>query len=237
MRAIAQLLVLVAVVSAGSAGCKGPAHNPHDAGARLSDLVERWREIRGNGWSCEERAPTETPIVDCQRVRRELEGLALEFPRNVPVLLANAVVSFQAKQFARSQMHLDALFELEPVQPDAAVLRTRLAVREGNLRFARRFIDEQIELTPDHSELREARAAVRYLARDLAGAARDLETARSLGAPEARVVYHQGLVAEAAGRLEEAERHYRRAAALQSGPSQAASRLRALRLGADPGPR
>lgn len=225
-RALAVALVLVGAAT----GCQSPTHNPYDAGERLDALIERWREVQANGWVCEQDAPREAPFVDCDRIRVELERLAIEFPRNEPVLLTNAVVSYQVKQFERSQMFLDALFELQPVHPDAAVLRTRLAVREGNLRFARRFVDEQIELTPDHGELREARAAVRYLARDYRGAARDLEYALALGAPEARVAYHRGLVAEAAGRVEEAMGFYVRAVELDSQNALAASRLRALRL-------
>ena len=143
------------------------------------------------------------------------------------MLLANAVVAYQVKRPDRSQMYLDALFELQRIHPEAAVLRTRLAIQDGNLRFARRFVDEQIELTPDHGELREVRAAVRYLGKDYAGAARDLEKALALDAPEARVRYHQGLVAEGAGRFKDAMRFYARSVELapdETGPGRACGR-------------
>ena len=227
-------VILALVVLFLASACQSPTGNPYDSSERLAELVARWRHVQENGWACEENAARETPLVDCERIRRDLEKLALEFPRDVPVLLTNAVVSYQVKRFDRSQMYLDALFALERVHPDAAVLRARLAVREGNLRFARRFVDEQIELTPDHGELREVRAAVRYLSKDYPGAAKDLEAALALGSPEGRIAYHQGLVAEAAGRLSEAKRYYQRAIALTPGPSPAKARLRGLRLEASP---
>ncbi|MEM7409301.1 MAG: hypothetical protein AAF430_03585 [Myxococcota bacterium] len=227
-------LTACVIACLGVACASNPNQNPYDSSERLAELVARWRHVQENGWACEENAARETPVVDCERIRIDLERLALEFPRDVPVLLANAVVSYQVKRYQRSQMFLDALFDLERVHADAAVLRTRLAVREGNLRFARRFVDEQIELTPDHGELREARAAVRYLAKDYDGAARDLEAALELGVPESRIAYHQGLVAEAAGRLDDAKFYYGRAVSLNPGGSPAASRLRGLRLESTP---
>ncbi|MGH0032532.1 MAG: tetratricopeptide repeat protein [Myxococcota bacterium] len=229
-RAFLHRLAAAAVCLAVGTACQTPGSNEYDVEERLEDLLARWETVREHGWTCEEDAPRETPIVDCERIRRDLERLALEFPRSVPVLLANAVIAQQTDRPARSQMYLNALFAIEAVHPDAAVLRARLALRDGNLRFARRLVDEQIELTPDHAGLREVRAAVCYLSGDLEGAQRDLAAAASLGSPASRVAYHEGLVSEAAGRLDEARDHYARALELDADAPRAASRLRGLEV-------
>lgn len=226
----------LAVLSWVAGACQTPTENPYDSEARLAELMEQYREIRRNGWRCEERKPTVTPFVDCERIRKNLERLAIEFPRDVPVLMANAVIAFETQRYSRSQMYLDRVLALETTHPDAAALRVELAVREGNLRFARRLVDEQIELAPDRGKLREARAAVRYLSGDYLGAERDLEAALALGVPPARVAYHKGLLAEARGHSLEAIDHYGRALELDPGDEKAASRLRALELGIAPDP-
>ena len=194
-------------------------------------LLAGWREVRSNGWTCEQSAPEDTPLVDCERIRTELEQMAYDFPRHVPVLFANAIVAFENRQYGKSQMFLDTLFNVQPAYPDAAVLRSRIAVREGNMRFARRLLDEQIELTPDHAGLREARAAVFYLTGDLDRADRDLRSALRLGGPEARIAYHRGLVAEAGDRVEDANRHYTRAVELDPEDRRAVGRLRGILVG------
>ncbi len=221
----------VAAALALGAGCQSPPGNPYDPAVRLEALLESWRETRSNGWSCEESAPHDSPIIDCERIRDELEQMAYDFPRNVPVLFANAVVAFEYRRYGRCQMFLDGLFEVQPAHADAAVLRSRIAVREGNMRFARRLLEEQIELTPDHAGLREARAAVFYLTGDLEEADRELRAALRLGAPEARIAYHRGLVAEADDRVREAGHYYARAVELDPEDQRAAGRLRGITVG------
>ncbi len=233
-RPLAELGVVAALVL--SAGCHSPPRNPYDPSERLPALLASWRETRSNGWSCEESAPRDTPIIDCERIRDEIEKMAYDFPRNVPVLFANAVVSFEHRRYGRSQMFLDTLFDVQPAHADAAVLRSQIAVREGNMRFARRLLDEQIQLTPDHAGLREARAAVFYLTGDLEEADRELRAALRLGAPEARIAYHRGLVAEAGDRMQEAGRHYARAVELDPEDRRAAGRLRGIDVGLEEEP-
>jgi Flp pilus assembly protein TadD len=113
--------------------------------------------------------------------------------------------------------------------PDAAVLRARIAIEQGNVPFARRLLVQQIRLVPDHSGLHETLGAALYLDGRLPEATLELTTARALGAPNWRVAYHLGLVEEAAGRFDEASRHY--GEALEGNPewAQARSRFNALR--------
>ena len=143
--------------------------------------------------------------------------------------MANAVVAYDDRDPIQSQQFLDQVLAQPGRYPDAAVLRARIAIEEGNVPFARRLLEQQIRLVPDHSGLHETLGAALYLDGRLPEATLELTTARALGAPGWRVAYHLGLVEEAAGRFDEASRHY--GEALEGNPdwAQAQSRFNALR--------
>ena len=107
-------------------------------------------------------------------------------------------------------------------------MRGRIAIQQGNLPFARRLLEEHVQLAPDSSELREALASVHYLLGDLTRARRELEIAERLGAPRWRVAYHRGLLEEADGKPEAAIDYYRRALEGNPGWDRARARLRGL---------
>jgi Tfp pilus assembly protein PilF len=143
--------------------------------------------------------------------------------------MANAVLAYEDREPAKAQQFLDRMFSPQRSHPDAAVLRARIAVEEGNVPFARRFLEQQIKLAPDHAGLHEAYGAALYLGGQIPDARNQLTTAAALGAPRWRIAYHLGLVEEAAGRLDEATRYY--AEAVEANPTWtlAQSRLNALR--------
>lgn len=225
-------LLLLAVVLAWTAGCRTPspaaAGNPHDPRAQLATLLSAWHSAHRDGGTCEQRRPEETPLVDCEHLRKQIERLAIAFPNDPDVLLANAVVAFEAGRPEEAEKDLDALRRIDPIQPEATLLRARIAISEGNLRLARRMLDEQIELTPDHAGLRELSSSVLYLEERYDEAGFELEIASRLGAPAWRVAYHRGLIFEATGRDSEAENAYRVALELEPAFDPARSRLRAL---------
>ena len=228
-RALGLAGCLVCVVLLGLAGCATDDEpNPHGAEEQLEELVGAWRAVHENGGTCEQNKPEETPLIDCERIRQELTRLAIEFPNNSRVLLANAIVAFETGRPEEAQKELDAVLRLSPADPDAAVLRARIAISEGNLRFARRLLDQQIELTPDHTRLLELSATVHYLNQNYDDARRELRFARQLGAPAWRVAYHEGLIAEAQGDFEAAEKAYSDCLEGQPDFAPARSRLRAL---------
>jgi len=227
----ARLATLVAIGTALvlAGGCRTPeGPHPHDPRARLAVLLEQWTRVRGDGATCEQQGPGETPLIDCERTRKRIERLAIEFPRDPDVLLANAVVAFETGRPEDAAQDLDALRRVTPIHPDAASLRARIAISQGNLRFARRLLDEQIELSPDHARLHELSATVHYLDERHDAALRDLDRARRLGAPRWRSRYHEGLIAEARGASDEAARAYRMSLEENPGFAPARSRLRAL---------
>jgi tetratricopeptide (TPR) repeat protein len=174
-------------------------------------------------------ASVEPGAPDCDRLRHELERLALVCADHAPTLMANAVIAYEDHEPVKSQQLLDQILAQPRSFPDAAALRARIAIEEGNLPFARRLLEQQMTLAPDHPGLRETYGAALYVAGQLPEARRELAAARTLGAPAWRIAYHLGLIEEATGRLDLAAQYY--AEALQGNPgwAQAASRLKALR--------
>jgi tetratricopeptide (TPR) repeat protein len=170
-------------------------------------------------------------ISECEAYRREIERLAIVCSGHLPTLMANAVIAYDARQLAKAQQFLDQVFEQRTVQPDAAVLRARIAVEEGNLPFARRFLDQQIKLAPAHAGLRETLGAALYLSGQMADAQRELAMAAELGAPRWRIAYHLGLIEEAGGRAEDARRLYGEAVAGNPEFAPAQARLKGLGRG------
>ena len=62
---------------------------------------------------------------------------------------------------------LNAIFERVKVHPQAATLRARIALEEGNASFALTFVKQHLELSPAHAPLREMYAAALFLSDDL----------------------------------------------------------------------
>ncbi len=147
----------------------------------------------------------------CEEQRREIERVAYTCPSYVPGFMASAILAYDARQYAQAQQHLDALFGLQRVHAPAAVLRGRIALEEGNIPFALRFLAERIKLSPDDAELREVYAGALYLSGKIPEARKQLDVAANLGAPVWRVSYHQGLFDEADGDLHRALQHYEQA--------------------------
>jgi hypothetical protein len=113
--------------------------------------------------------------------------------------LACAGLAYEHDEFDKSRSYSDRILALDPYQPDAAVLRSQVAIREGNMPFAKRLLEAQKQYTPDHAGVREGLSAVLYLTKDYDGATRELVAAEHLGAPAWRVAYNRGLIAEAKG--------------------------------------
>ena len=220
-------LWVACTVSVVSVACAKPisplAHQLcGDPDARLAAVLQPLESLRVSG--C-----TEVTSAECSRLQREVERLVVICPGHVPTLLVNAVLAYDDHRPAESQQYLDEILSQPRTSPDAAALRARIAIEEGNLPFARRLLEQQIKLVPDNSSLRETHAAALYLDGRMPQAVEELTMAAALGAPAWRVAYHRGLIEEAAGRLAEAGRYY--AEALQGNPgwAPAESRLKALR--------
>jgi tetratricopeptide (TPR) repeat protein len=202
------------------------------AGPRLAQAWRALNEAVQTPGGCEQDNG-----LRCDSLRSQIERLSVDCPNNPDLIMANALLAFEARNFARSQQLLDELFGLRASYPEAVVLRARIALEQGNQQFALRFLDQQIRQTGDHAGLRETYASALFLVGRLDEAQAQLLTARQLGAPVWRIAYGQGLIEEAKGRASEAGLRYREALEAKPGWKLAESRLRALSAsGSNPRP-
>lgn len=216
-----QLFAAVSVVLM-TTGCTSYSFGHRDTNCnpdeRLAGLREQYEHAKAGHHE-------EGILVDCDRVRLELERLSLEFPGHVPTLMTNAALAYDANETIKAQRYLDTLFSKQPIHPEAAVLRAHIAIDSSNIPYARRLLEAQIQYTPDHALLREAYSGALYMARDYEGASSEITMAERLGAPPSRIAYHKGLIAEATGKTDEARKQYQAAADADPKDGRARSRL------------
>lgn len=169
-------------------------------------------------------------IGRCEQLRLRIDFIGQNCPSSQPAMLATAILAYDDRQIAKAQSMLDTLLSNFPPDPDAAALRARIAIEEGNIPYALRFLAEQIHLTGNHSGLHEVYASALYLSGDHAAAAVQMEQSLKLGTPVWRVEYALGLIAEAKQDFATARSHYE--TALKSRPewALAQARVQALEL-------
>lgn len=194
-----------------------------NASAQLQNAWNSLQEIRASAGGCVGDA-----ALRCEQLRLEIERLGQSCPAGDQTLLANAILAYDERQIAKAQQYLDTLLATQRPNAEAAALRARVAIEEGNLPFALRFLKEQIRLTGDHAGLREVLASALFLSADYPHAYDELTIAERLGAPIWRVEYGKGLIAEAAKDYPEARRHFDAAAKAKPEWPLPAARLRAL---------
>ncbi len=194
---LGQASLLGTALLAGCASLDGQRERHPEPDERLDRMLELNESARRDGSQCQEiwSAPGQT--VDCQRVQREVDRLYAEFPDHERIMMANAVMQFDAGQMQNAQFLLDQLLAKPGSHPEAGILRARIAVMEGNTRLAASVLERQITLAPDYAELRETLASVYYFEGRYSESHEALRLASLLGAPAWRVSYHRGLLHEA----------------------------------------
>lgn len=173
--------------------------------SQLMPAWRKWQEARSQPGGC---GSLEDGTYICEAQRQEVERVAYVCPTYVPGLMASAILAYDEHRGALAQQYLDALFNLQKAHGPAAVLRGRIALEEGNIPFALRFLGEHVKLSPEDAELREVYAGALFLADKLGEAKYQLTIAANLGAPAWRIAYHHGLFEEVAGNLRLALQHY-----------------------------
>jgi len=194
-----------------------------NASAQLRESWNSLQETRSSPGGCSGEAATR-----CDQLRLEIERLGQNCPAGDQTLLANAILAYDERQLPKAQQYLDTLLATQRPNAEAAALRARVAIEEGNLPFALRFLKEQIRLIGDHAGLREVHASALFLAADYPQANQELIVAERLGAPLWRVEYGKGLIAEALKNYPEARLHFNAAAKVRPEWPLPAARLRAI---------
>lgn len=170
---------------------------------------------------------------DIQVIQSHLERLALLSPNHVPTLMTAAVIAYQSEDAPRTQRYLDWVLGIDPRNVEAAVLRIRLLVEQGNLSRAKSFTEEFLQIAPEQPQVWESYAAVLYMQEDYAGARQALENGMALTDGEDCVQYHLGLIAEAQEQWTAAREHYMQAAESQDRCREHALRYKGLDLNMD----
>lgn len=192
------------------------------AGAKLKQEWRSLQETIESGGCAQQNGQL------CDALRARIERLSVDCPSNSDVVMANALLAYEAHDAVRSQQLLDELFQLGARNPEAGVLRARIAIEQGNLPFALRFLEQQIRQSADHAGLRETLASALYLAGKPEESRTQLMAAKTLGAPVWRVAYGLGLIEESASRFEDARQRYEECLQAKPGWKPAESRLRGL---------
>jgi tetratricopeptide (TPR) repeat protein len=216
-------------VSACTTPFPGYRHEGEGPDERLLDLMDMREQEAREFKTDDEKKELGAQLVDPARTMNELRKLHLEYPTHVPTLFAIALLEHESGARERSSGFLDAIFSVEAVHPEAGILRSRMAIEDGNLPAARRVLEQQINYTPDHFGLREAMSATAFLDGDLERARSEIEMARRLGAPQWRVAFNLGLIEEADGNRIQAMKDYEVALLERPEFPEAASRLAGLR--------
>ena len=229
MNSIASPALLLLAVSFVSCAAKHPpriADGCYTIAPRLSETWSTLQDARSGPNGC---APDAEGRERCEALRFEIEGLAQACPNHPPALFAGAILAYEDRNLIKSQQLLDSLLALNSPHPEAAALRARIAIEQGNVPFALRFLEQQVRITGDNAGLREAHASALFLAHRSDEAREELDIAEALGAPKHRIAFHRGLIHESEGRRDMAAKEYESALLAKPGWAVADSRLKALR--------
>ncbi|UTW12047.1 tetratricopeptide repeat protein [Marinobacterium rhizophilum] len=218
------LLVLVLLGGCASDMDRRRSEQP-DPNVRLDQMLGLYHQSVASGSACAEIWHADSGTIDCERILREVERLQVEFPWHERITMSNAVMNYQTGRADKAQFLLDQLLARRGSRPEAAILRARIAMEEGNSRLARELLLREIQLSPTYAELREALAAAAYLDGEYDDAESALAIAGRLGAPQWRLDYHRGLLKESRGHWQQACRLYRSALGLKPDFKAAMGRL------------
>ncbi len=192
---IPTLIALTALSGCGSLS-QQPSEKAEDPNVQVDQALARYEATLASGSACQTASKGWSDPVDCEGLLREVLQLYAAYPNNERVSLLAALMTYQAGRAEQAGYLLDQLLKGHKPRPEAAILRSRIAMEEGNLNLARTLLLQQIRLNPRHPQLHETLAAVHYLARNHAAAFNALALAERLGAPAWQVAYHRGLVFE-----------------------------------------
>ena len=198
MKNVSVLILLLLLVTLAGCAAKPQKYvtDVVDPGLEVDRLLGLYLENMSKGRSCTGDLGNDS-FQECDGVLRRLSQIYVAYPDNERVNMAMAIVGYQSGQVEKARFVLDQLLAKGLPRPEAAVLRARIALEEGNVNRARTLLEVQVRQNPMHPELHEMLAATHYANRKFPESMTSLALAERLGAPEWRIAYHRGLIFEA----------------------------------------
>lgn len=226
----------ILIVGLGCGGCRSvlapPPDCPGDPDEAVMELRADWQRAPyvGNyeGTDC---GGCESEVKSKEFIRRETENLLFRYPRHVPTRYFAALLAYEADDPIRAIEHLDTLFAIQPVHPEATILRARIALEDGNTPYAQKLLREQVALRPNDPALHEALSSAHFMDDQLDDALSSLDAADRLGGPRWRIEYNRGVIEEARGNSQMAAGHYKTSLSLMPHWGPPRNRLEALEKG------
>ncbi|PKH32632.1 tetratricopeptide repeat protein [Shewanella sp. ALD9] len=216
---LSTVIVVALVSSACSTSQTKREYQPDD---QLTAMLKQYNVNQTDGVNCQ---GYQSAISDCERLSNDLGALSMTYPKHQQIGFTAAIVYHQIGRDVDSQMVLDRLLSQQQPVSEVAILRSKLAMQEGNINLARTVLQRQVQLQPDHPELHATLAASYYLEGRYEKAEAVIATADRLGAPVWRTSYHLGLIHEAQSNWSQACHFYADTLSYQPAHRQSLSRL------------
>ncbi len=224
--------IAVLALSACRSALGPPPDCPGDPDAAVMELRDAWQRAPYHGlYEKSTCSDCETGVRSKEMIRRQTENLLYRFPRHAPTRLMAGLLAYEAGDPVRATEHLDTALEIQPVQPEAVVLRARIAMEAGNAGLAKRILKDQIALVPNDALLHETMSSAYFLDDAFDDAMGELDIAERLGGLRGRIEYNRGVIEEARGNTAEATGHYKTSLTLLPHWPQPKIRLEALDTG------
>lgn len=216
-------------VSTGSATyARGECQQDHRVLAHCQKIAQREQELSQVlelNLNCHDYSQ---PMTDCYRLASQLNALNVRYPNNKRIMMATALVEFELGNMSNSQQLLDNILYKRDAYPEAAVLRSRIAIEEGNLNLARSIVERQLSINPDSAHLYEVQASYYYLEGKYTEALQSIKIAERFMKSDWRINYHRGIIYEAQKQWYKACQEYNQV--LKAEPSNRVTRAKLVLL-------
>jgi hypothetical protein len=223
------LMILVALLALAACGSMDDYRDNYpDPDERLNHLLALYNDALTQQTSCFEILRPASAITDCSRLQVEIERLHYDFPGHERTMMTLGVLYYSSGRLDRAQLLLDQLLSRSGAYPEAAVLRSRIALEEGNLALATSVLGRQLTQSPGNPDLLSAMASVYYTAGNYSAARNLLDSPTSGPGWPWVTAYHRGLLAESTQDWMGACFNYQQSLQMKPGYSPAISRVIAL---------
>lgn len=186
------------------AGCASvdflPILNPDVA---LNELMERY-EIKQKGIRCHGKTK-----IDCTGAALELQQLLLANPTHTNTQVVASSVFLNSGRRIQAQVVLDELVNKYLPPLVSLIMRTDMALAEGNIKLAKRLNEHAISLYMGNPKPYLQKASIFYVEGSYEQALSYLSRSLRFGLEESVYYYHLGLINQARSQFDQACNYYK----------------------------